>query len=335
MVLLLLILLVILFMLDLTLGSVSIPFNEVWMLLTSGESSKKSWEVILLDARLPRALTALVCGVGLSLAGLQMQTLFRNPLAGPYILGISSGASLGIAMALIGFELLGLSLTGINSHWAQMLFAIGGAWMVLGIIFIASLRVRDLMTILIFGIMLGSICMALVSLLQYFSPESKLKAFIIWTMGSLDGVTMGQLLYLGPIALIGAALVAFMIRPLNLLLLGSDYAQSMGLNVRRSRFFIILSTGILAGSITAFCGPIGFVGVVIPHVARLICNSSDHRYLVPMSALVGVNVLLISDIISHLPGSASILPLNSITALMGIPFILWILMRRRLINANF
>lgn len=183
--------------------------------------------------------------------------------------------------------------------------------------------------------MLGSICMALVSLLQYFSPESKLKAFIIWTMGSLDGVTMGQLLYLGPIALIGAALVAFMIRPLNLLLLGSDYAQSMGLNVRRSRFFIILSTGILAGSITAFCGPIGFVGVVIPHVARLICNSSDHRYLVPMSALVGVNVLLISDIISHLPGSASILPLNSITALMGIPFILWILMRRRLINANF
>jgi len=315
-------------MLDLFLGSVNIkPYEVIDVLFNNGSGNV---ETIILNFRLPKALTAMAAGIALSISGLQMQTVFRNPMAGPYVLGLSSGASLGVAFVIMGFSAgitpENMKLTG-NFAIAAAAWAGAGAVMVL-IMFISS-RVKDIMTVLIIGIMLSSGISAIVSIMQYFSNESVLKAYIIWTMGSLGNLTTSQLNVLLVSILTGLVISVFSVKMLNALLLGENYAKSIGLNVRFSRFIIIAGTSLLAGTITAFCGPIGFIGIAVPHLARIIFKTSDHKILIPGSILIGVVVMLASDIISQMPWSDNVLPINSITALIGIPVVIWVIVRNR------
>lgn len=326
--------LLIVFFIDICIGSRIFGIREVFNAISGhGEESVKS---ILLTFRLPRAITAVLAGIALSLSGLQMQTVFRNPLAGPYVLGISSGASLGVAILILGFSAFftggGLSLSG---NWILVIAAWLGSGAVLFVVMIVSTRVKDIMTILILGIMLGGAISAIVSILQYFSNESMLKAFIIWTMGSLGNLTWKQINVLLISVVAGLILSFASVKKLNVLMLGEVYAQTMGLNIQGARIIIFISTSILAGSITAFCGPIAFIGIAVPHITRLLLNRSSHEYLLPGSVIIGAILLLIADIISQLPGSDKILPINSITALIGIPVMIWIVLRRnKLISVN-
>jgi iron complex transport system permease protein len=331
----LLVLVPLFFALDLMLGSVYIPLSEIGRILLGEAAEKRSWEIIVIDSRLPKALTAIVSGIALSISGLQMQTLFRNPLAGPYILGISSGAGLGVAILTLGAQLFSLPLALASSSWMVVLFSIAGSGFVLLLIFWASLRLKDIMTVLILGVLLGSIISAIVSLLQYYGSAADLKSFVIWTFGSLDAVSLEQVGWLVIVVFTALLLVVYQAKPLNLLLMGESYARTMGLNVKASRLLIILTTGMLAGGVTAFCGPIGFIGIVVPHVCRLIFRTSDHRYLIPLSALVGAVIMLISDIVSHLPGSDFILPINAITAIIGIPLIIWMIFTKKVVSSAF
>lgn len=308
-----------LLLVDLGVGSVSLPLSEVWAALTGGECAEATRRIVV-DIRLIKAVSALVCGAALSVSGLQMQTLFRNPLAGPYVLGISSGASLGVALLILGVPLLGLSpLMG-------DLGVAGAAWIgsaaVLAVISLVGRRIADIMVILILGMMFSSGVGAIVQILQYLSDEHSLRAFVIWTMGSLSDVTATQLyIMLGSVAA-GLLLALYAIKPLNLMLLGEEYARGMGLDVRRWRMLLFVSTTLLAGTVTAFCGPISFIGLAMPHVARLVIGSSDHRLLLPSTLLGGGAVMLLCDIISKI----YVLPVNAITALLGIPVVVWIVM---------
>jgi len=319
------------FSLDLFLGSVNIPFNSIFSILIGKSVEKESWTIIIMQSRLPRAIAAILCGSALSVCGLQMQTLFRNPLAGPYILGISSGAGLGVAIFIMGLSFLGISASSISfsTNSGLIAAAILGSLAVLGILLSVISRLKDIMTVLILGIMIGSVITAIIGIIQYFSHDAQLKSFIMWTMGNLSGITNDQLLLLTPIVLCGLTFSFIASKNLNAYLLGEAYAKSLGVNIKQSRIVIIIITSILTGSITAYCGPIGFIGIVIPHLARIISNSSDHRILTPLSILLGVNVLLIADIISQLPGLDQNLPINSITSLIGIPFIIWIILKNK------
>lgn len=317
------------FLLDLLVGSVKIPFHSFVDVVFKGNTASPFYTTIL-DFRLPKAIVAALAGAALSVSGLQMQTIFRNPLAGPYILGISSGAGLGVALLVLGFPgILGLGYAIIYSQWAIAIAAWVGAASILVLIMIISIRVRDIMTILIFGIMFGSAASALISVMQYFGADSSVKAFVIWTMGNLGGVTRQQLWVLIPGVLSGLALVLVLPKKLNALLLGENYARTMGLNVTQTRIIVFISTSLLAGTVTAFCGPIGFIGIAIPHIARMLFQTANHFLLIPGSILLGVNTLLLSDIISQLPGNSQILPINSITALVGIPIVIWIVFRNQ------
>ncbi len=313
---------VMLFLLDLTVGAVSIPLRQVWGAL-SGGGCPPSVAKIVINIRLVKALVALLAGAALSVSGLQMQTLFRNPLAGPYVLGISSGASLGVAIFILGAPLLGITAT------LSSLGVAGAAWIgsaaVLAAIAIAGHRIKDIMVILILGMMFSSGIGAVVQILQYLSNEESLKTFVIWTMGSLGDVTGAQLRILIPSVVAGLLLAVAAIKPLNLLLFGEEYATTMGLNLRRSRTLLFVSTTLLAGTVTAFCGPIGFIGLAMPHVSRMLFNNSDHRVLVPATILSGAAVLLLCDLISK----AFTLPINAITALLGIPVVVWVVLRQR------
>ncbi len=326
----LLLLVIALFFLDIFLGTVKIPLSEIFKILITGKSSHPEWIVIVNSFRVPKALTALAAGIGLSISGLQMQTVFRNPLAGPYVLGISSGASLGVAILLLGFSgvFIGSNFSIIN-NWMIVIAAWLGSGLILFVILAISMRVKDIMTILILGIMFGSATTAIVSILQYFSNESLLKAFIVWTMGSLGGVSKAQLSVLLPSVLVGIIIVSFLSKVLNAMLIGENYAKSLGLNIKLARFLIFLSTSLLAGSITAFCGPIGFVGIAVPHIARMVFKTANHNILIPATMLLGGGLLLLSDIISQLPGYDNILPINSITALVGIPVVVWIIIKNQ------
>ena len=304
-----------LFVADLAIGSVRIPLGDVWASLTGGEVAASTAKIVR-SIRLMKAVVALLAGAALAVSGLQMQTLFRNPLAGPYVLGISSGASLGVALVV---------LAGVSSSLGMVGAAWVGAAAVLVIIAAVAQRIRDIMVILILGMMFSSGVGAVVQILQYLSQEETLKAFVVWTMGSLGDVTAAQLLILVPGVVAGLFLAVFTIKPLNLLLFGEEYAVTMGLNIRRSRLLIFLSTTLLAGSVTAFCGPIGFIGLAMPHVARLIVANSDHRVMVPAAALTGSAVLILCDIVSKL----FTLPINAITALLGIPIVVWVVLRNR------
>lgn len=319
-------LLVVLFILDLLVGSVHIPLRDIFAAMFSGDVAP-STRLIVLDIRLIKAIVAILTGMALSVSGLQMQTLFRNPLAGPYVLGISSGASLGVALFILGMPLLGIATNSTISSIGTAGAAWLGSALILTFVASVSTRIKDIMVILILGMMISSGVSAVVQILQYLSNEEALKSFVIWTMGSLGDVTTNQLHLMLPAVLMGLMLSIAVIKPLNLLLLGEQYARTMGLNVRRSRYLIFLSTTLLAGTVTAFCGPIGFVGLAIPHIARMLFCNADHRVLLPASALCGAVTLLICDIVSKW----LTLPINTITALLGIPVVIWVVIRNRTI----
>ena len=322
------VLLIVLFVFDVFLGSVNIPVKEALKIIFTGESDHPEYLTIIYRFRIPKALTALFAGFALSVSGLQMQTIFKNPLAGPYVLGISAGASLGVAILVMGISTFAVvSQIGVIGNWVIVIAAWLGSGLILFLILAVSVRVKDIMTILILGIMFGSATSAIVSILQYFSNESMLKAFIVWTMGSLGGVSMAQLKVLIPSVIIGLSITFLSIKMLNAMLVGENYAKSMGLNIRLSRFLIFFSTSLLAGSITAFCGPIGFIGIAVPHIARIVFKTANHNSLLPGSMLIGGIVLLLSDLISQLPGKETTLPINSITAMVGIPIVIWIIIK--------
>lgn len=317
-------LLVILFVLDLLIGSVHIPLRDILGAIV-GADVDPATRLIVLDIRLVKAIVAILAGMALSVSGLQMQTLFRNPLAGPYVLGISSGASLGVALFILGMPLVGIATNSTMSSIGTAGAAWLGSALILAFVASVSTRIKDIMVILILGMMISSGVSAVVQILQYLSNEEALKSFVIWTMGSLGDVTANQLQLMLPAILLGLVASIAIIKPLNLLLLGEQYARTMGLNVRRSRYLIFLSTTLLAGTITAFCGPIGFVGLAIPHIARMLFSNADHRILLPASALCGAVVLLTCDIISKW----LTLPINTITALLGIPIVIWVVIRNK------
>ena len=308
-----------LFLLDLAVGAVAVPLGDVWAALTGGDCPRATAKIIL-NIRLIKAVVALLAGAALSVSGLQMQTLFRNPLAGPYVLGISSGASLGVALVVLaGF---GSSIGIAGAAWL-------GAALVLVVIAAVGHRIKDIMVILILGMMFSSGVGEIVQILQYLSKEESLKAFVIWTMGSLGDVTFDQLAVLVPSIIAGLLLAVVTIKPLNLLLFGEEYAVTMGLNIRRSRGLLFLSTTLLAGTVTAFCGPIGFIGLAMPHVTRMLFRNSDHRVLVPGTVLSGAAVLLLCDLVSKM----FTLPINAITALLGIPIVVWVVLRNKSVTA--
>ena len=308
-----------LFLLDLAVGAVAVPLGDVWAALTGGDCPRATAKIIL-NIRLIKAVVALLAGAALSVSGLQMQTLFRNPLAGPYVLGISSGASLGVALVVLAGVGSAIGIAG--AAWL-------GAAIVLVVIAAVGHRIKDIMVILILGMMFSSGIGAVVQILQYVANDESLKMFVIWTMGSLGDVTFNQLAVLIPSIIAGLLLAVITIKPLNLLLFGEEYAVTMGLNVRRSRGLLFLSTTLLAGTVTAFCGPIGFIGLAMPHVTRMLFRNSDHRVLVPGTVLSGASVLLLCDLVSKLFP----LPINAITALLGIPIVVWVVLRNKSVTA--
>jgi iron complex transport system permease protein len=295
--------------------------------LGDGDTFSKT---ILFRFRLPKAITALIVGAGLSLSGLQMQTIFRNPLAGPDVLGITSGAGLGVAFVILGFSFsFSAENIAMYGNWLLVFSAWAGAGAIMMLILVIASRIKDIMTILILGIMLSSGISAIVILLQYFSSESLLKSYVIWTMGSLGNLTSDQLTVLSVSVSAGILLSMASSKMLNALLLGESYASSIGLNVKFARTVIFLCTSILAGSVTAFCGPVGFIGIAVPHIARIMFRTSDHKILIPATLITGGAVLLFSDIVSQLPGSEKVLPLNAVTSLIGIPVVIWVILHNR------
>ncbi len=328
------VMIVVFFFLDIMLGTLSLKPGEIMHTIFRGGDSQVT--AIIMKFRIPKAITAALVGIALSVSGLQMQTVFRNPMAGPYVLGISSGASLGVAFVILGFH-GSVTPEGLKwfGNWAIAAASWLGAGAVMILIMYISFKVKDIMTVLILGIMLSSGISAIVSIMQYFSNESMLKAYMIWTMGSLGNLTAGQIWILAISIGIGILMSFGSIKMLNALLLGENYAASIGLNITLARVLIFAGTSILAGSVTAFCGPIGFIGIAVPHIARIIFKTSDHRILVPSTILSGCLIMLASDIISQMPGSERVLPVNSVTSLVGIPIVIWVILRNRKYSGSF
>ena len=316
---------------DLLLGTTEIPLADVWATLTGGVPSDATNSFIIRELRLPKVIVAIFAGMALSASGLQMQTLFRNPLAGPYVLGINSGASLGVALFTLAAPMLGaLSGTMLADIGLTGMAWIGSAAILL-LVMLLSRKIRNINVILIIGMMLGSAISAIVGILQYMGTEESLKAFVVWTMGSLSTVTMEQLVILIPVVVVGLLLAIIVIKPLNILLLGESYARTLGLNVGRSRTIIFLSTTLLAGTVTAFCGPIGFIGLAMPHLARMTFRTSDHRVLMPASMLWGALSMLlccfVCDLVAY--GGIATFPINAVSSLLGIPIIIIVIIRNR------
>jgi len=319
-----------LFVINISLGSVSIPLKEVIHSLIGGTSSKETWQYIIIDYRLPKAITAVLVGMGLSISGLLMQTLFRNPLAGPYVLGLSSGASLGVAMVILGAAFLPASVASLLlSSYGIVLASSLGSFLVLMAVLVVSYRLRDTMAILIVGLMFGSLTSAIVGTLSYFSTAEQLQKFTFWSLGNLGNLSWTSILVLFTCVLIGLLLSLFSIKPLNALLLGENYARSLGLNYKKARLIIIFSTSILAGSITAFAGPIAFIGLAVPHIAKLVFQTSNHVVLFWSTLLFGASIMLICDSISQVPGGDITLPINAVTSIFGAPIVIWLLIRKR------
>ena len=324
------ILLLLCFFTNLSLGSASIPIDDVFNALIGKSTSNENWQYIIQDYRLPKAITAILVGSGLGISGLLMQTLFRNPLAGPFVLGISSGASLGVALVILGAGFFAASLTALLiSKWSIVIAASLGSFLVLLAVLIVSTKVRDTMAILIIGLMFGSITAAVVSVLSYFSTADQLQQYIFWGFGSLGNLSWSELLIFFIIYSIGILLSLVSIKALNTLLLGENYAKSLGLNIKQSRLLIIIATSLLAGTTTAFAGPIAFIGLAIPHLTRQIFNTSNHKVLLPAVFVLGAIVMLICDSIAQLPTSDYTLPINAITSLIGAPVVIWLLVRKR------
>jgi iron complex transport system permease protein len=313
-------------------GSVSIPFGDVVRILLGGEADRASWTTIVEQVRIPRTLTAALAGAALGMAGLQMQTLFRNPLADPFILGISAGASFGVAVVVLvagSSNALFASGLGWLGDLGLAAAAMVGAGAALALILLFSTRVTSMVTLLIVGLMVGQIVTSFVTIMLSLAEESRVQQFVRWGFGSFRGVTWDELRLLAPVVLAGLAISVMTIKPLNALLLGEGYARSMGLNVRRTRLLILVSSSALAGIVTAFAGPIAFLGLAIPHLARAIFGTSDHRVLVPGVVLMGACAALVAEVAAQLPGSNAVLPLNAITALIGAPVVIIVLLRSR------
>ncbi|HEY9170224.1 MAG TPA: iron ABC transporter permease [Lutibacter sp.] len=325
--------LLLIFMINISLGSVYIPLKQLFLAFIDGEVERESWKSILLDYRLPKAITAIIVGSGLSISGLLMQTLFRNPLAGPYVLGISSGASLGVAILILGASFFGATVAGYAfSSWGHAIAASLGAFLVLSAVMLAAIKVRNTMSILIIGLMFGSLTASVISVLAYFSSANQLQQYLFWSFGSLGNLSWNEISVLLIVFLIGMTFVIFIIKPLNSLLLGENYAKSMGVNVKRTRNFTLISTSLLTGVITAFSGPIAFIGLAVPHLTKLLFSTSNHKTLVPAVAISGAIIMLICDSIAQLPTSEYTLPINAITSLLGAPIIIWLLIRKRKIT---
>lgn len=321
------------FVLELSLGSVTIPLRSVFAILTGRPGGSEAWRQIILLFRLPRAITAMLAGAALGVSGLKMQTLFRNPLADPYILGVSSGASLGVALVVMVTEGFGWSLllerAGIMGSTAIVVAAIAGSILVLGVVLSFAQKVESNVTLLIIGLMFGYIASSLVSIMMQFSVEHQMQRYITWTFGSFGSVTWQQMGIFASTLAAGMLLAWILAKPLNAFLLGDSYARSMGVNVRRVRFWIIVGAAVLAGTVTAYCGPVAFLGIAVPHLCRLLLKTSDHRELLPAVVLMGATLALLADRVAQVPGSQIALPLNAVTSLVGAPVVIAVILRRR------
>lgn len=323
---------VLLFCCDLLIGTTAITPLQLWQALTGGNVADDISTIITLF-RLPKAYTAVLAGAALPVAGIMMQTFFRNPVAGPDILGVTAGSGLFVAVVMMA----GGMFFGIEAMHGMpiVIAAIIGAVAMLLVILVVAARLRDTMTLLIFGIMFGMAISAVVSVLQYYSERGALKLFMLWTFGSLGGVTYAQLVIMAPLVIAGLIASWLISRQLNLLLLGEQYAISLGVRVQRVRLLVIVTTGVLTGTITAFCGPIAFIGIAIPHLARMIFRVNDHRLLIPGTALLGIIVMLICDMLTQISVSAGVLPLNAVTAFMGAPFVIYIIWKNQHLKRTF
>ncbi|NKR61413.1 iron ABC transporter permease [Prescottella equi] len=317
-------------------GSVTIPFGTTARYLFTGDAGSERWTTLIADIRLPRVVTAACAGAALAVAGLLMQTLFANPLADPYILGVSSGASLGVALVVLGSGTgagVFAAVAGTGRLGVAAAAAIG-ALAVLLLVLAISRWIRSVVTLLIVGVMVGSVTSAIVSLLVAFSQPAQMQQFVLWSLGSYAGASWSDLRVLVPAVLVGVVLAATLVRPLNAMLLGEDYAHSMGVHLVRTRTIAITASALLAGAVTAFCGPIAFLGIAVPHLARLALGTSDHRILLPGVVLMGAGVSLLCSVVAQLPGRDGVLPLNVVTALVGAPVVILVLLRSRRAQAG-
>jgi len=318
---------------NISLGSVNIPFNDIISSILNQVSTKDEWNYIVLNIRIPKAITAVLVGSGLAISGLLMQTLFRNPLAGPYVLGVSSGASLGVAILILGSSILGghfLALSS-NNFLLGIAASIGSFLVLFAVLFVAR-KVKNTMTILIIGLMFSSLTAAIISVLAYFSSAENLRQYMFWTFGSLGNLSWNEILVFVLLFILSLIIILPTIKPLNSLLLGENYAKSLGINFKRTRYLILISTSLFTGVITAFSGPIAFVGLATPHITKLVFNTSNHKILIPAVAILGAIIMLISDTIAQLPNSEFTLPINAITSLFGAPVVIWLLVRKKKIS---
>lgn len=319
-----------LFFINISIGSVSIPLKAIYENFIGHSSGKTTWDYIIINYRLPKAITAALVGIGLSVSGLLMQTLFRNPLAGPYVLGLSSGASLGVAIIILGSSFLPAFLSSILTSPFGIIVASGiGSFLVLLAVIAVANKVRDTMAILIVGLMFGSLTNAIVGSLTYFSTAEQLQKFTFWSLGNLSNLTWESVAILSSCILIGLVTCIYCIKPLNALLLGENYARSMGVNYKQTQYIIIFCTSLLSGSITAFVGPIAFVGLAVPHIAKLFFQTSNHNILFWGTLLFGAAIMLICDSISQIPGTDIVLPINAITSILGAPIVIGLLLKKQ------
>lgn len=317
-----------LFFINISFGAINIPMLDVFKSLFGGHASKETWQYIIINYRLPKALTAILVGMGLSISGLLMQTLFRNPLAGPYVLGLSSGSSLGVAMVILGANYLPLFVNEfLLSPYSLVLASCLGSFLVLLMVLFVSQKLRDTNAILIVGIMFGSFASAIVGVLTYFTTAEQLQKFTFWSMGNLGSLKWESILILLFSVFIGLMLSLWSIKSLNSMLLGENYAKSLGLNYSKFKTIILLATSILAGSITAFVGPIAFVGLAVPHLAKIIFKTSNHFVLFWTTLIFGAMTMLVCDTMSHIPGTEIILPINAITSIIGAPIVIWLIIK--------
>ena len=322
-------LLVILLFANISAGSVSIPLTDIVYILLGYPAKESAWKEIIWNFRLSKAMTCILSGGALALAGLQMQTLFRNPLAGPDVLGLSSGASLTVSLLLMS---TGVSLSGIAGPWAVALTASIGCGAVFIVVLLFARRLRDPASLLIIGLMIGAGTSSIVSVIQFSSKAEELQTFLIWTFGSVGGTNWNEIHVLLWVLITGSIICFLCVKSLNAWLLGDNYAQSLGVNIQRSRLLIILSASLLTGGVTAFCGPIAFVGLAVPHLTRLLIKTPNHKVLVPNVMMAGAILLLLCDILTQLPGKGNVLPLNAVTALFGAPVVIWLVMRSKIIR---
>ncbi len=320
----------VLFALNLLLGSVSIPTGDVVSILLGDQTAKASWQFIVLESRLPQAITATLCGAALAVSGLMLQTAFRNPLAGPSVFGVNSGAGLGVALVMLflggGLSVGSVSITGFA---AILLAAFVGAMMVMAIIFFFSTLVRNSVMLLIIGIMIGYISNSAISLLNFFATDEGVKSYMVWGMGSFGGVSMDNMPVFVIVTLAGLLGALLLIKPLNALMLGDRYAENLGVNILRVRNWLLIVTGLLTAITTAFCGPVAFIGLAVPHIARLLLTTDNHRQLLPATLLCGSVVALVCNLICYLPGESGVIPLNAVTPLIGAPVIIYVIARKR------